>query len=257
MHRSRARWRARTARTRTSPSRWAGSLARAANTTLGSRKPRRASACQGACITAAILRAPTPFQRLPQIRELEGLCAAQQASLEEAEERYRSLADSRDSLRHASLQAKAQLVTTQAQCAELRTARDELAADVSRLEGALAGLRADVKTRDAWCACGLCGTAALLRVACGGPPVGVDACACPMRLPLVAIALPPTGPPASWSWSPPRRAWSRRWRACSRGSGRWSRTGRSSRRGRWVGAPGQLACQGRRLSSKGMGASHA
>jgi hypothetical protein len=51
----------------------------------------------------------------PQIAELESLCAAQQSSLEESEERLRRLADSRDTLRHASLQTKAQLVTAQAQ----------------------------------------------------------------------------------------------------------------------------------------------
>ena len=47
--------------------------------------------------------------------ELETLCAAQQGSLEEGEERFRSLSDSHDALRHANLQAKAQLVTAQAQ----------------------------------------------------------------------------------------------------------------------------------------------
>lgn len=50
-----------------------------------------------------------------QIKELESLCSAQQSSLEEAEERYRGLADTHDALRHTNLQAKAQLVTAQAQ----------------------------------------------------------------------------------------------------------------------------------------------
>jgi chromosome segregation ATPase len=62
----------------------------------------------------AELSSPLPFATR-QIAELESLCAAQQSSLEEAEERLRRLADSRDSLRHASLQTKAQLVTAQAQ----------------------------------------------------------------------------------------------------------------------------------------------
>lgn len=131
------------------------------------------------------------------------LCGSQQGSLEEGEERYRALADTHDALRHAGLQAKAQLVTVQAQvrarggreggpvrcrlpaaalaqnacrrCAlewlthwvgcqrvharyspaarrrpqvgELRAARDELAAQVSGLEGQAAALRGEVEAR--------------------------------------------------------------------------------------------------------------
>ena len=51
----------------------------------------------------------------PQIGELEALCAEQQNSLEEAEERHRAVADAHDALRHAGLQAKAQLITAQTQ----------------------------------------------------------------------------------------------------------------------------------------------
>jgi len=55
-----------------------------------------------------------------QVQELEALCAAQQNSLEEGEERFRTLSDSHDALRHAGLQAKAQLVTAQAQVRRCR-----------------------------------------------------------------------------------------------------------------------------------------
>jgi chromosome segregation ATPase len=84
-----------------------------------------------------------------QIQELERLCAAQQNSLEEGEERYRKLADGHDALRHAGLQAKAQLVTAQAQVGELRAARDDLAGEVARLEGRAAAARAEVDAKDA------------------------------------------------------------------------------------------------------------
>lgn len=50
-----------------------------------------------------------------QVKELEELCAAQQNSLEEGEEKFRALQDEQDQLHHAALAAKAQLVTAQAQ----------------------------------------------------------------------------------------------------------------------------------------------
>lgn len=50
-----------------------------------------------------------------QAKELEDLAAAQQNSLEEAEERYRDLQQEHDELHHTALAAKAQLVTAQAQ----------------------------------------------------------------------------------------------------------------------------------------------
>ena len=43
------------------------------------------------------------------------LCTSQHSKLEEADERYRTLADAHDALRHSALNAKAQLVTAQAQ----------------------------------------------------------------------------------------------------------------------------------------------
>ncbi|KAI8468966.1 MAG: hypothetical protein J3K34DRAFT_292723 [Monoraphidium minutum] len=80
-----------------------------------------------------------------QISEVESLCGAQQASLEEAEERYRALADEQDALRHAGLTAKAQLVTAQAQVSELRGARDDLVERAAALEQRLAGARAELE----------------------------------------------------------------------------------------------------------------
>lgn len=56
---------------------------------------------------------PPPIAR--QAKELEELCAAQQNSLEEGEEKFRALQDEQDQLHHAALAAKAQLVTAQAQ----------------------------------------------------------------------------------------------------------------------------------------------
>lgn len=50
-----------------------------------------------------------------QAKELEELAAAQQNSLEEAEERHRDMQQAHDKLHHAALAAKAQLVTAQAQ----------------------------------------------------------------------------------------------------------------------------------------------
>ena len=50
-----------------------------------------------------------------QIGDLESMCTSQHSKLEEADERYRTLADAHDALRHSALNAKAQLVTAQAQ----------------------------------------------------------------------------------------------------------------------------------------------
>jgi hypothetical protein len=50
-----------------------------------------------------------------QVKDLEELCAAQQNSLEEGEEKFRALQDEQDQLHHTALAAKAQLVTAQAQ----------------------------------------------------------------------------------------------------------------------------------------------
>lgn len=67
-------------------------------------------------VKGALEGAYTQNQELSkQIGELEALCADQQTSLEEGEERYRRLADTHDALRHAGLQAKAQLITAQSQ----------------------------------------------------------------------------------------------------------------------------------------------
>lgn len=52
---------------------------------------------------------------LLQVKDLEELCAAQQNSLEEGEEKFRALQDEQDQLHHTALAAKAQLVTAQAQ----------------------------------------------------------------------------------------------------------------------------------------------
>lgn len=58
---------------------------------------------------------PILASTLLQAKELEELCAAQQNSLEEGEEKFRALQDEQDQLHHAALAAKAQLVTAQAQ----------------------------------------------------------------------------------------------------------------------------------------------
>lgn len=57
----------------------------------------------------------TPMLCLVQTKELEDLCAAQQNSLEEGEERFRTMQNEHDQLHHAALASKAQLVTAQAQ----------------------------------------------------------------------------------------------------------------------------------------------
>lgn len=56
-----------------------------------------------------------------QVKELEELCAAQQNSLEEGEEKFRALQDEQDQLHHTALAAKAQLVTAQAQVIKAAT----------------------------------------------------------------------------------------------------------------------------------------
>lgn len=70
------------------------------------------------CVCTRMLRLVCPLctRASPeQCKELEDLCAAQQNSLEEGEERYRSLQEQQDQLHHAALASKAQLVTAQAQ----------------------------------------------------------------------------------------------------------------------------------------------
>jgi len=68
-----------------------------------------AFAPQRVCVRTPYLSPP------PQTKELEELCAAQQNSLEEGEEKFRALQNEQDQLHHAALAAKAQLVTAQAQ----------------------------------------------------------------------------------------------------------------------------------------------